>query len=178
MSSPLWSLLRWQDLLPWVISAVSRFKRYNVRYRWEICVINFSPLQGAVSSTWCWTVSVRLVVLWAIMRTWRRAAAVSATLRVAAVQGLQQMIVRPAQPTAPSSIKVYAQRTAPLVLTMRLQLWSVKVSTWIHRFDLVLNTKYVEFSCYGFTVLQREFFLVFMMLLRQFKDHKFRCQND
>lgn len=71
------------------------------------------------------------------MRTWRRAAVVSATLNVAAVQGPWQTTVRLARHLALNSIRVDVTRTAPLVLTMNLQLWNVKVSLWIHRFFLV-----------------------------------------
>lgn len=53
---------------------------------------------------------------------------VSATLPVAAVLGLWQMTVKPVRHSAPNSIKVHAQRTAPLALTMRLKLQNVKVS--------------------------------------------------
>lgn len=80
-------------------------------------------------------VCVRLVVPWAIMRTWMRAAVVSATLPVAAVQGPWQMTVRPARRLAPNSTRAYAPKTAPLVLTMKLKLWNVKVSLSMHRCD-------------------------------------------
>ena len=59
---------------------------------------------------------------------------VSATLPVPAVRGPWQTTVRPARRLAPNSTKVHAPRTASLVLTMKLKLWNVKVSLWIHRF--------------------------------------------
>ena len=80
---------------------------------------------------------VRLVVPWAITRTWRRAAVVSATQLVTAVQGPWTMTVRPAQLSVQSSTKVPASKTALLALTMRWQLWSVKVSVWIYEFECV-----------------------------------------
>lgn len=82
-------------------------------------------------------VCVKLVVPWAIMRTWKRAAVVSATLPVAAVQGPWKMTARPAQCLAPNSTRVHAPKTAPLVLTMKLKLWNVKVRISIHRCDLI-----------------------------------------
>lgn len=62
------------------------------------------------------------------MRTWRRAAAVSATLPAAAVQGRWQMTVRPAQHLAPNFIRVPVPKNAPVGLTMNQKLWNVKVS--------------------------------------------------
>lgn len=74
-------------------------------------------------------VSVVLVVPRDITRTWRRGGVVSAILPAAAVRALCQMTVRPAQFSAPNFTKAHAPKIAPLVLTMRLQLWSVKVRT-------------------------------------------------
>lgn len=73
-------------------------------------------------------VLVEQVVPWAAMRTWRRVAAVSVITPVPAAWGLWQMTVRPALQPAPSFTKVHALRIVLLELTMRLQLWSVKVS--------------------------------------------------
>ena len=80
-------------------------------------------------------VCVRPVAPWAIMRTWRRAAVVSATRPAAAVQGPWQTTVRPAPRLAPNSIRVHAPKTAPLVLTMKLKLWNVKVSLSVRTVD-------------------------------------------
>lgn len=71
---------------------------------------------------------VRLVVQWVIMKTWMKAAAVSATLPVAAVQGPWQMTARLAQRLAPNSTRAHALKTVPSALTTKLKLWSVKVS--------------------------------------------------
>lgn len=71
---------------------------------------------------------------------------VSAILPVPAVQGPWQMTVRPARRLAPNSTKVHAPRTASLVPTMKLKLWNVKVSLWIHIYDLVRCLTTVEYA--------------------------------
>lgn len=124
--------------------AVDSILKGIIRYcntSWNFLLQLYRPLsisfQNAVSSTWCWTVCVRLVVPWAIMRTWRRAAVVSATLPVSAVQGPWQMTVKPARHLALNSIRVHAPKTALPVPTMKLKLRSVKVSLTISRYDLI-----------------------------------------
>ena len=96
----------------------------NPQIPWYLSSTSF---QNAASSTWCWMACVKPVVPWAFMRTWRRAAAVSAIPPVPAVQVPCQMTVRPAPHLAPNSTRVLAPRTASLVLTMKLKPWNVKV---------------------------------------------------
>lgn len=71
---------------------------------------------------------------------------VSATRLVAAVQGPWQMTARPARRLALNSIRVYAPKTAPLVLTMTLKLWNVKVGLSIYRCDLIRFLSNVEYA--------------------------------
>lgn len=61
---------------------------------------------------------------------------VSATLPVAAAQGPLQMTVRPARHLVPNFIKVFAPKTAPPVLSIKLKLRSVKVSLSVHAMDM------------------------------------------
>lgn len=63
---------------------------------------------------------------------------VNATRPVAAVQGLWQMIVRRAQHLAPNFIRVNAPKTVPVVPTMKLKLWNVKVSLCCKKYPKVV----------------------------------------
>lgn len=126
--------------------------KVNCMTLWNLLLKLYHPysasFQNAVSSTWCWMVCVRLVVHWAIMRTWRRATVVSATLPVAAVQGPWQMTVRPARHLAPNSTRVHVPKIAPLGLTMKLKLWNVKVSFPFYRCERVRFWGSVEYAGY------------------------------
>lgn len=116
--------------------------------------------QNAVSSTWCWMACVKPVVPWVITRTWRRAAVVSATLPVAAVQGPWQTTVRPARHSALNSTRVPAPRSASLAHIMKLKLWNVKVclcsihNTKNDRYPQVLIQLHELFWGFSFSVLQ------------------------
>lgn len=128
LPEPLRCLLGWQDLFQWVSSFVGNKQLYHIL---RSVVTTCQPLkwfQNVASFTWCWMVRVKQVAPGATMRTWRRAAVVSATWPVPAVQGPWKTTVILAPHLAPNSIRVHVTRIVHLALTMNLQLRIVKVN--------------------------------------------------